>query len=204
MDEAKPILAYAAPANIGAAEKRTVFTFAAPSPREQFILNMIAIVFCVIGGVFMIALGIRSKLDEEPNNDFLLLGTLFASLVVAIAVWRYREGKRIGQYGDDPVQFRVKDGVLFIHAPAPWGHRIRTVDVHNLKPCTIADAQTSMAGVRIFFIKVRRIGWLTSSWAVRVAVDDHDVLAREVADLNEAIKSAANAVVAERLTHATT
>jgi hypothetical protein len=85
----------------------------------------------------------------------------------------------------------VKDGVLFVHAPLPWSHRIRTVDVYDLKPCTIADAQTSLAGVRIFFIKVRRIGWLTSSWAVRVAVHDRDVLARDVADLNEAIKSAA-------------
>jgi hypothetical protein len=109
------------------------------------------------------------------------------AIILGIAYVVYRELGRLRKVGTAEVRIEVRPPLLFVWAPQHWGLEPRTLEIEEIKGISAHNAGAVVGGVPIYQIHIRRARWLTTYWAIRVAVADGGVIKRSIADLNAAI-----------------
>jgi hypothetical protein len=188
------ILSYARPssgADDQSSSDATVFTFASPPVRTQIAFIATCFLVCAVGAVVIIGLGIDAWFDARRRDDGTIIGC-FIGLVIAlgIALMVRRELKRLRQFGHQDVRLEVTPTMLLAWSPQQWGAEPRTLPIDEVRSISAHNAGHVVGGVPVFQIHVRRVRWLTTYWAIRVAVADKGVIKRSIADLNHALARA--------------
>jgi hypothetical protein len=188
------ILSYARPSSgvdDPAAPDATVFTFASPPVRTQIVIIVTCFVVCALGAVVMIGLGIGAWFDRRQREDGTIIGCLIGlAIAIGIVVAVRRELKRLRRFGQQDVRLEVTPTMLLAWSPQQWGNEPRTLPIGDVRSISAHNAGHVVGGVPIFQIHVRRVRWLTTYWAIRVAVADKGVINRSIADLNHALARA--------------
>jgi hypothetical protein len=185
------ILAYAHPSSgADAPADATVFTFASPPVRAQFVFIAACFCACALGATVVIGIGVDALFNEERRKDGTLIGCMVGLAVLMGIAWMvYRELARIRRFGQADVRLEIKPPMLLVWAPQQWGGEPRTMEIEDVRSITARSAG-HVIGMPIYQIHVRRVRWLTTYWVIRVAVADGGVIKRSIADLNHALERA--------------
>jgi hypothetical protein len=186
------ILSYAHPSSdADAPPDATVFTFASPPVRMQYAFIAACLAACVLGAIVVIGLGLAAIFSNRMDKVAMaIISIIGLSIILGIALVVYRELARIRRVGQAEVRIEVKSPLLFVWAPQQWGFEPRTLELEEIKSISAHSAGVVVGGVPIFQIHIRRTRWLTTYWAIRVAVADAGVIKRSIADLNATIERA--------------
>ena len=192
MTDERAILSYARPRDAGDADSgASVFTFASPDARAQKVLLLIVLLVCGIGAVVVIGLAIAAGAEQRDDWIGTLIGAVVAlAFMLGVTFYARREFVRLQRFGQLDVRLEVSGDKLLAWAPQAWGGEPREVDVEDITSVSAHSAGHVVGAVPVYQIHIRRHGWLTTYWAIRVACADRGVIDRSIADLNRAIERA--------------
>ena len=205
MTDGPPIIAYAgAPETAGAAADAPadgrVFTFAPPPVGSQVIFSVAVFAACAVGALIVVALCLDAYLERRRGYGYTLFWSGVAlAFMAGVAAYTYRDLKRVRKYGHENVRFEIRGDQLLAWAPQQWGPEPRAIELEEIRRDIRAGVAADVSRVRIFEIHVRRHSRLIACWSIRVAVADHGVMKRAMADLNAAVARArARAIIEEQ------
>jgi hypothetical protein len=197
MTAGPPIIAYAgapdraAAAAVDTPDENRVFTFAAPPVGSQVIFSVAVFVACAVGALIVVALCLDACLERRRDYGYTLFWSKFAlAFMAGVVAYTCRDLKRVRKYNHDNVRFEIRGNQLLAWVPQQWGPEPRAIELEEIRRDIRAGVAADVSRVRIFEIHVHRHSWLTTYWSIRVAVADHGVMKRAMADLNAAVARA--------------
>ena len=180
MSDPKPILTYASPAESApTGPRQTIFTFASPPVRPQLLNLCLMYVACAFAIAMLLSISIRDHRRDWSDHSFDSLTYLITGIILVFACAFLPQFVRLWKVGDAPVCFEARDGMFIVTAPQMWGHQPRRMPLSKLFFIGVQGGGVPIGGVRIFDICVDG----SSSWVIRVAIKDRDVLTRSIEDL---------------------
>jgi hypothetical protein len=190
-DAALPILAYATPQAVERPDStpgELTLTFAPPPVEQQVRLNFAAVALCFVAVCILIA-GIVVAITQQRKPD---VGAAFPLamcllMVIAIAIDRFREMRRLKRFGHLPIVLELDDGLLTLIEPMrDRGRPSRWILARAVRRCTYHRRNVSLTGPQLYVVQV----WFsrTAAFRVCVACDDAGVVARAMSDLELAIR----------------